>query len=215
MVLLSVPKKQDGRELFDVLIDIYADFPLKAIKHCFKRLLITLNGEDSYGDDIVHEGDEVRIFAPPDVVGIDLEPKIVYQDENIIIADKPAGLPSASQKDEPSVIQFIEKHMKKRGEYHIEALMLPYLVYSLDDYVSGLLLIAKHEEAYLFFIEALAQRRISRYYICPVKGQAKEQDELLGYHLRDKAGKRVMISDGFKKGYKPIVTRYKKTCPKR
>lgn len=209
MICLQVQKAQEGKELFDVLIDTYPDFPQKAVGLALKRGLITINGEEAFGDDKLRDGDTVNVFVSPDVVGVDLAPRIVYQDENIIIADKPAGLPCICETDEPSVISFIEEHMRQRGEHSIDALMVPYLIYALDEYVSGLSLIAKHEDAYMFFMEAIAQRRISRYYICPVRGHGEEQEELMGYHLRDKSGRRAQILPGFKKDSKPIVTRYK------
>ena len=209
MICLQISQAHHGQELFDAMLDTYPDFPQKAIGIALKRGLITINGEPAYGDDKLRDGDTVNIFVSPDVVGVDLTPRIVYQDENIIIADKPAGLPSITETDEPSVIGFMEEHMKKRGEYSLDALMVPYLIYALEEYVSGLSLIAKHEDAYMFFMEAIAQRRISRYYICPVRGHGEEQEELLHYHLRDKSGRRAQILPNFKKDSKPIVTRYK------
>ncbi|MFA5675512.1 MAG: RluA family pseudouridine synthase [Christensenellales bacterium] len=208
MVLFSVAKEHENMELYDVLTDTYPDFSDKSLRYAFKNGIITINDEDAYPDDIAHESDIVCIFAPGDVVGVDLTPKIIYQDENIFIMDKPAGLPSVSQTGGQSAVGIAEDYMKQNGEYSIEALMVPYLIYPLDTYVSGVLLVAKHEGAYMFFLEALGQRRISRYYICPVKGSAGEQEELLGYHKRDKAGRRAQISGDFKKDSKPVVTRY-------
>ncbi len=208
MVLFSVGKEHEEIDLYDVLADTYPDFPQKAIRLAFKKGVITINDEDAYPDDKAHEGDIVRIFVPGDVLGLDLAPKIIYQDENFFIVDKPAGLPSVSQEDEQSAVSIVQEHMQQCGEYSIEALIVPYLIYPLDKYVSGILIIAKHEEAYMFFLEALRQRRISRYYICPVKGTADEQEELLGYHKRAKSGHRANIYGEFKTDSKPIVTRY-------
>jgi len=156
----------------------------------------------------VKTGDEVRFYVTGDSLGLDLTPEVIFQDENLMVLDKPAGLLSQAQDGEMNALTMAEDFMKKRGEYNLDALMLPYLVYPLDKYVSGLLLIAKHEEAYLFLSEALAQRRIARYYICPVKGHAEDKEELLAYHLKDKAGLRATILGKFRKDAKPIVTRY-------
>lgn len=210
MVSLSVQKAQDGQELFDVLIDAYPDLPPKALKTAFKKKIITVNDTYAYADDVVSEGDLVDIYTTGDKLGIDLSPQILYEDENLLIIDKPAGLPATPQSDEPSVIVMIEEYMKQRGEYSLQALMVPYLIYPLDKYVSGVLLIAKHEDAYMFFIEALGQRRIARFYICAVKGCPDDQEELFGYHKRDRLGRRAHILKKHKKGDKPIVTRCKK-----
>lgn len=210
MVSLTVTKQHEGQELFDLLAETYPHLSLKAMKTALKKRFITINGEDASHAYVVNEGDVVNIYIPGDILGIDLMPVIVYQDENIIIVDKPAGLLSRSDTGEVNAVDMVEYYMKTRGEYNLDALMVPYLLYPLDEYVSGLLIMAKHEDAYLFLAEALNQRRLSRYYYCVVKGCAQAQEELLGYHLRDKARKRIQILGQFKKNSKPIVTRYQK-----
>ena len=208
MVSLTVDKKKAGMTLFDLLEDIYPDYHVKNIRTAFKLGDIWLHGEAAYGDDEVAAGDEVRIFAPGDVVGVDLTPSVVYSDENFVIVDKPAGLLSFSDDGAPNATDMAEEFMKQQGEYSLGALMVPYLVYPLDKYVSGLLLLAKHEDAYLFLVEALAQRRIVRHYVCPVFGHAQQSDELMAYHMADKANRRATVLSSFRKNAKPIVTRY-------
>ena len=51
-------------------------------------------------------------------------------------------------------MDMVEDSMKRRGEYSLEALMVPYLIYPLEKEVSGLLIMAKHEDAYLFLVRA-------------------------------------------------------------
>lgn len=208
MISYTVTKQHDGLELFNLLEQVYPDFDPRDQDAAFKYGDIMLNGEDAYGDDVVREDDALEIFLPGDIVGIDIRPRIIYQDENFVVADKPAGLLSISDDDEPSAVGMIEEIMKERGEYNLDALMVPYLVYPLDRYVSGVLLLAKHEEGYLFLVEALTQRRLSRYFVCPVRGVAEESDELMAYYKKDKAGKRAHILGKFEKNAKPIVTRY-------
>ena len=208
MVSYTVGEKHTGMALIDLLWDVYPDFTKKAIVASFRHGRIMLNKAEAYGDDTVSAGDRIDIFETVDTVGIDLTPEVVYQDENFVVVDKPAGLLSISDTDEPNAVDMAEESMKQRGEYSLQALMVPFLVYPLDKYVSGLLLLAKHEHAYLFLIEALAQRRISRFYVCPVGGEAEENDELLAYHIKNKTNTCVRIVKNIQKGSKPIVTRY-------
>ncbi len=208
MVSLAAAGSDSGKELFDFLLEKYPKADERAIINAFKKGNITLNDKDAYGDDKVHTGDCIRLFLTEDILGSVLVPKIVYQDENFIIADKPASLPTISDNEEPNAVKMIEEEMKRRGEYNLEALIVPYLIYPLDRYVSGLIILAKHEDAYLFLAQAITQRRVTRYFICPVMGHAKEKDELLAYHMPDKAGRSVRILGVQQKNSKPIVTRY-------
>ncbi len=210
MVSFTATNTHKNQVLFDLLAERYPEFPQKALLMALRKRIITINGQDALGDETVRDGDEICLYIPGDVLGIDLTPVIVYQDENIIIVDKPAGLLSISDTDELNAVGMVEYYMKKRGEYNLDALMVPYLIYPLDEYASGLLIMAKHEDAYLFFAEALNQRRLSQYYYSVVKGDANDKEELLGYHMRNKANNRVTILGQFKKDSKPIVTRYQK-----
>ena len=208
MISLTVEKAHEGMELIDLLEERYPDVPGKALTGALKAGDITLRGSNAHGDDTVHQGDTIQIYLPGDALGADLMPDIVYQDENFVIVDKPAGLLSFSDTDEPNALGLVEEFMKRQGEYSLKALMVPYLVYPLDRYVSGLLLLAKHEEAYLFLAQALGQRRILRYYVCAVAGQVEEDGELLAYHARNRSGLRAQVLRSSGKDAKPIVTRY-------
>lgn len=206
MVSLVVEETHEGGALSDVLKQAYPDFSKKAMSGALKAGNITLNGEEARGGGEVKEGDDIRIYLTADVLGAELRPEIIYQDENFVIADKPAGLLSVSEGGEPSALTLVEECMKTRGEYSLEALLVPYMLYPLEKYVSGLIILAKHEGAYLFMAQALAQRRVSRYYVCPVAGHAKEKDELLAYHYQDKSHVKILGSPS--REAKPIVTRY-------
>lgn len=208
MVSFTVEKNQAGMALFDLIEERYPDYDAKALARAFKTRAVTIEGETAYGDDEVRPGEEVRIYLAGDMLGADLTPIVVFQDENLMVVDKPAGLLSASDDGKPNALEMAERFMKQRGEYNVDALMVPYLVYPLDPYVSGLLLFAKHEEVYLFLVEALAQRRIVRYYTCPVRGHAEDREEMLAYHMKDKASRNAQILGKSRKDAKPIVTRY-------
>jgi len=211
MIEYTILEEDAGSELFDLLEKNYPEFDDRDIAAAFAARDILLNGEEAFGDDAVNEGDLLELFVPNDVVGIDLTPSIIYQDENFVIVDKPAGLESFSDfDDDVTALTMVEDIMKQQGEYSVDALMVPYLVYPIEQHASGLLVLAKHESGYLFMTEALSQRRIARRYVCPVKGSTEAEEEMLAYHKRDKAGKRVRISDNHIKDAKPIVTRINK-----
>jgi 23S rRNA pseudouridine955/2504/2580 synthase len=209
MISYTVTKQHEKKDLYDLLESVYPDFSIRDQDKALKYGDINFNGKRADGTEHLKEGDIIDIYLPGDIVGIDLTPEIVYQDENFVIVDKPSGLLSSSDFDEPNALSMVEEHMKQQGEYNLNALMVPYLVYNLEKDVSGLLILSKHEAGYLFIIDALNQRRISKHYLCPVVGIAEEEDELLAYYKKDKSLSSVKILNKFQKGAKPIVTRYK------
>lgn len=208
MISLVAADGDNGKVLLDFISEKYPKAGERVLVSAFRKGNITLGGKSACKDDKIHSGDSIHLFLTEDILGTIPAIEIIYQDENIIIADKPAGLQPVSDSGEPNAVQMLEEEMKKSGEYSLEALIVPYLIYPIEKYASGLIIVAKHEDAYLFMAQALTQRRITRYFTCPVTGQPKGKDELLGYHLVDKASKKVRIFSGKHKEAKPIVTRY-------
>jgi len=210
MIHITVDASYGGRELFDVISAEFPALDAKLLKRAFKDAAIALNGKNARGNEKAAAGDKVDIFLSDEQLGIDLTPDVVYQDENFVIADKPAGLLCVSDTGEKNAVSMVEEIMKLRGEYSLEALMVPYLVYPLEKEASGLLIMAKHEDAYLFLSQAMAQRRLTRHYVCAVKGEAKESAELLAYHTQDRAAKTARILERQTRESRPIVTRYQR-----
>ncbi len=208
MISFTAEDTHQGKNIVELLQETYPDFSQKELLDALKRGLITVNGEQAHRRVKLSAKDSIRIYLTSDAAGLALRPNIIYQDHNIVIADKPAGLASVSDTG-PSAISMVEEIMRQRGEYSLQALMVPYIIYPLEKYVSGLLILAKHESVYLFLAEAIAQRRIARHYVCAVAGKAKEKDELLAYHLHKKSKTSVRILKNQNKYAKPIVTRYR------
>lgn len=210
MISFTVRPEDEGRKILELLAKAYPLACEKTFARACKRGLVTLNGADAAAGDKTKAGDEVCVYLTGDALGVELTLGIVYQDENIVIADKPAGLLSISDDGEPNVLSMTENIMKQRKEYDVSALMVPYMLYPLERHVSGLIIIAKHESVYLFLAQALAQRRITRYFICPTAGRSEENKELLAYHIQNKPKTSVRIAASQTKNAKPIVTRYAK-----
>ena len=131
MISYEVTKQHEKKDLYDLLESVYPNFSIRDQDRALKYGDIDFNGKRADGTEHLKQGDRIDIFLPGDIVGIDLTPDIVYQDENFVIVDKPAGLLSASDYDEPNAVSLVEDCMKSQGEYNLTALMVPYLVESL------------------------------------------------------------------------------------
>lgn len=112
-----------------------------------------------------------------------MTPQIVYEDNDIIVINKPAGL-ITHQKNiddkQPSVVDWvIEKYpeLKDVGEPFIASgaeVPRAGIVHRLDKDTSGLLLIAKNNEAFFYLKNLFQTRKIKKYYIALVHGKPKE-----------------------------------------
>jgi len=136
------------------------------------------------------EAIEVRPPAPPapDTAGGDeVSFGVVYEDEHLIVVDKPAGLvvhPSAGHA-EATLVQGLAGRAAGGDDP-----WRPGVVHRLDKDTSGLLVVAKSDEAHRRLQEALRERRIRREYLALVDGRpgarAGTIDAAIGRDRRDR-----------------------------
>ena len=121
---------------------------------------------------------------------------IVYEDNNIIVVNKPAGIEVTGDNSLASVLT-------KQYGY----IIMP--CHRLDRNTSGLTVFAKNRQALDILFDKFKNHEIEKHYICRVYGIPKEKHEILkAYLFKDNKKSVVYISDVPKKGYQNIVTEY-------
>jgi 23S rRNA pseudouridine1911/1915/1917 synthase len=124
------------------------------------------------------QGGEVLEVEVPDQVDRSLEAeerelKIAYEDEHLLVVDKPAGLvvhPSAGHGQGTLVNALLE-----RGIAGGEVPERPGIVHRLDRDTSGLLVVARSQEAYERLQELIRDRRLDRRYLALVRGRPRSR----------------------------------------
>ena len=123
---------------------------------------------------------------------------IVYADENIIVADKPQGLPTAKADGEGETL-----------ESRLEVYGSPMPAHRLDANTTGLVLFARNNGALEVLTEAIKQRTLRKFYRCTVKGRPQPASaELTAYCVKDEARSRIAVYDRPVQGSRDMVTRY-------
>lgn len=137
---------------------------------------------------------------------------IVYEDENILAYNKEQDISCYTEKGElaPGLYELAEQHMRETGEYNIQSYTLPYIAHGIDKQTGGIILIAKDEILYRYIAEAMAQRRIKRYYRCIVCGVPAVEHAELHHKLlaKDKFAKVQVVDSESKEGI-PVYLRYR------
>lgn len=107
--------------------------------------------------------------------------KIIYEDKNLLAINKPAGLVvhSDGKSGEPTVVDWILKNypkIKNVGD-HVEGeeIARPGIVHRLDKDTSGVLIIAKTQEAFEFLKNKFAEREIKKEYLALINGHLKKE----------------------------------------
>jgi 23S rRNA pseudouridine1911/1915/1917 synthase len=164
---------------------------------------VTLNGAPPRKKDPVLPGDRVSVAVPPpepsDVAAEDIPLSIVYQDADLAVIDKPAGLvvhPAAGHRSGTLVNALLHAVGDLSG---IGGVLRPGIVHRLDKDTSGLLLVAKHDGAHRVLSDALKRREIKRTYLAACWGHLPDDtasvDAPIGRHPSDRK-KMGIVPDG-------------------
>jgi 23S rRNA pseudouridine1911/1915/1917 synthase len=137
---------------------------------------VTADGRTLRANTIVDPGTAIRVDVPPaeaaaPVGDASIEVPVVYEDDDVLIVDKPAGLvvhPSAGHADGTLVNALLGRHGDAFGG--IAGVKRPGIVHRLDRDTSGLLVVAKSDAAQASVMAQLKARRVKKTYLALVQG---------------------------------------------
>lgn len=124
---------------------------------------------------------------------------IVYEDENILLADKKQGLLSHPDEKEynDTLITRIQKYLYNKGEYDPEAenSFKPALANRIDRNTGGIVIAAKNAEALRILCEKIKQRELDKFYLAVVHGVPRQREAVLeGYLEKNESKNKVYLS---------------------
>ena len=175
---------------------------------------IVLNGKKADGTEKLNVGDEVKLFLADETFdkfhGAATNTKqfeaysqipskkldIVYEDDDVIIINKPVGMLSQKDKSEDiSANEYIIAYLLQSKALTSEDLntFKPSICNRLDRNTSGLLIAGKTLKGLQEMSEALKERSAQKYYRCIVSGVLKEKTYLKGYLSKDERTNKVTI----------------------
>ena len=176
---LTADKEHAGQRL-DVFAAACAGLSRNAAQRLISSGDILLNGREAPARTRLREGDSVSVTPPPpavtDIVPQDIPLDIVYQDADIAVINKPKGMvvhPAAGNPD-GTLVNAIMYHIKDLSGVGGE--VRPGIVHRIDRMTSGLLVIAKNDEAHNVLSEQLKTHSVSRIYYALVDGNLREDE---------------------------------------
>ena len=163
---------------------------------------IKVNSKRTSENIIIYENDVIEIYLDDKFLFNTFELDIVYEDDNILIINKPQNI---------EVLDDFNISLTKlvQDKYHFKN-NLPYPCHRLDRNTSGLIIYAKSQESLDILNKKIEQHEISKFYKCTVIGiPNKKEDTLTDYLFKDSKKSMVYINHSQKAGYKKIITSYK------
>ena len=185
---------------------------------------IKLNGKGSKRDTRLLEGDCVQLYINDEFFEKPREENsylkvgkprvtIVYEDENILLADKKPGVlcHSAGQWDYNTLIANIQAYLAQKGDWHPgeENAFAPALCNRIDRNTGGIVIAAKNAEALRIINDKIKLREIEKYYLCAVHGRPNPSSGILeNYLFKDAVRNRVYVKSKSEPGAKTAITEY-------
>ena len=216
---MIVPEEKDGLMLSQLLVQSAADVPMWAIKEAMKKRDVRIDGVRISADVRVHAGQEIRVFWPKAVLaGKQQEktlpkPEIVFEDEHVLLINKPQGIQSQNE-DSPlsgdTALTRVLAYLKSKGE-NTDCV---HLCHRLDVQTGGLLLFVKDDASFESAIQAFSERSFQKFYTCRVKGCPAKREAVMHAFLRKDAQiSRVSVTDYPARGAVEITTGYRVVQP--
>ena len=199
-----VGEDEEGDRLDVYLSEQLGDMSRSYIQKIIKDKKVEVNGKVEKAKYLVKEDDKIKIEIPTpkllEVVPQNIPIDIVYEDNDVLIVNKPQNMVvhPAPGNYENTLVNAILYHCKDKLS-SINGVIRPGIVHRIDKDTSGLLMIAKNNNAHNSLAEQLKDHSITREYEFICHGVVKEDkvtvDKPLGRNPKDRL-KMAIVKDG-------------------
>lgn len=186
---------------------------------------VKVNGKGSKRDARLEPGDLVQMYINDEFFEKPTEENawrkinvprvsVVYEDENILLADKPAGVlcHAGDAGERGTLIDNIRAYLYQKGAWDPagENSFSPALCNRIDRNTRGIVIAAKTAPALRVLDEKIKNREIEKFYLAAVHGEPRPPaGELRGYLFKDARKNRVYVREKSEPGARKAVTRYR------
>lgn len=221
----TIRPNESGQRFDKYLHKVFDKAPMSFVYKMLRKKNFTLNDKKATGQEKLSEGDAVKLFLSDEtfakmssmmnnlnaaasgnpflnleeqIDGMDKGPSVVYEDDDILIFDKPAGMLSQKAKETDwSVNEYLIGYLLDSGALTKEELhtFKPSIANRLDRNTSGLILCGKTLRALQYLSEIVRNRSLEKYYRCIVEGEIGQAFELDGYLIKDEKTNTVYVNE--------------------
>ena len=202
MKKLIVNNKYDGKKLNKFLLDSIPNLSFGIFSNTLRKKDIKVNGKRINKDITVFTGDEVLVYISDNLLinkSYSTDLKIVFEDDNILIIDKPANIEVTGINSLTNIVH------KRYSSSHFK----PMPCHRLDRNTTGLILFAKNELSLNILLEKFKCHEVEKHYLALVYGIPNSDFKRVeSFLFKDNKKSLVYISDTPKKGYVKIITSF-------
>lgn len=160
--LKDAPEEIPKRRVDQMMVEIYKSYNRSTLQKFIKAGFVKVDGEVVLKpNQKFPDGVKIELKVPDDLKYADVKPEILYEDENVIVVNKPAGLLSEA-----------------KGEYCPERTLADFglICHRLDRDTSGVMILAKSEEVQKCLKRQFQDRKVHKTYYAVVEGELKHPE---------------------------------------
>lgn len=213
IINLTAEENNSGERIDKFLSDMLSSYSRSYIQKLISDNLVLVNNKNIKSNCKLKAKDEITIYIPVpkelEVVAQNIPLDIIYEDDDIIVVNKPKGMvvhPSAGHYS-GTLVNALMYHCKDHLSA-INGVLRPGIVHRIDMDTTGVIVACKNDAAHLSISEQLKEHSITRYYyaICYNAFNVSEGtvDAPIGRHPYDRKKRAINYTNG-----KPAVTHYK------
>ena len=180
-MLIFIDENDENKRLDSYLAEITPDLSRSKIQNFIKSGTVKINDTVKKPSYLLKENDKIEfeileqesLIIPPQNIPLD----IVYEDENMLVVNKPSGMlthPTAIERENTLVNALLYKYGENLSDTNGE--FRRGILHRLDRNTSGLLMIAKNNDAHEFLSQQIKEHTLTKKYRAIVKGAIKEDE---------------------------------------
>ena len=209
-ITVTVDSGESGHRLDLFLSHKFERFSRSVLQRWIDFGHVTVQGKKSKSNHKVRSGEEI-VIVPPPPEPVRLVPEaipftIVHEDDTLVVVDKPAGLvvhPGTGNR-QGTLANALLHHFQSISRSET---IRPGIVHRLDKATSGLMVVAKNDQAHEFLAQQFKTRQVQKRYLALVYGCVKEAEGIIDVSLGRDPFVRTKISTRSRRARKAL-TRY-------
>jgi 23S rRNA pseudouridine1911/1915/1917 synthase len=209
---IQVTKTDQGRRLDRFLSETDLNLSRSQAKNLIEKKLILLNQKLAKPSARLKSGDTISVTLPqPQPLSLEPEPiplTILYEDVTMIVVDKPPGMVVHPAYGNPSgtLVNALLYHCKDLSG--INGVLRPGIVHRLDKDTSGVMVVAKEDQAYQSLTRQFKNRTVEKKYLAITYGKFHQEEGVIDSPIGRHPSQRKKMSTRTRKG-RVAVTRWK------
>jgi len=222
MVIFNVSDREEGQRIEKFVRKSLPEAPLGYLYKAFRKKDIKVNGHWVHKDFVIHAGDEVKVYVtdeqladfakPREATKKDFPYSIVYEDSNVLIVNKPAGILVYGDENEKrdTLAQKVLDYLYFKDEFNPnQPSFVPSPAHRIDRNTSGIVIFGKKDAALKELEELFKERtELSKKYLALVAGTIDASGEVNAPLKKDSESGIVKVTS-IKDGGKEALTLYK------